>query len=127
MIEYIPQNSVIVMDSASYHSRLVEKASYKFLEKAAIIEWLQCKALNFDDTMMKKELLQIVRRRKAEFKKFLIDEMAKSRGIIVHRLPPYHCELNPIELIWAQVMLPGTTKLLNFKKHGYFWWIHWLM
>lgn len=29
--------------------------------------------------------------------------MALSRGITVLRLPPYHCELNPIELIWAQV------------------------
>lgn len=103
MIEYIPQNSVIVMDNASYHSRLVEKLPTSSWKKAAMIEWLQCKALNFDDTMVKTELLQVVRQHKAKFKKFVIDEMAKGRGIIVHRLPPYHCELNPIELIWAQV------------------------
>lgn len=28
--------------------------------------------------------------------------MALEKGITVLRLPPYHCELNPIELIWAQ-------------------------
>lgn len=29
--------------------------------------------------------------------------MAKTQDKIVLRLPPYHCELNPIELIWADV------------------------
>ncbi|CAG4958981.1 unnamed protein product [Colias eurytheme] len=29
--------------------------------------------------------------------------LAKKYGIEVLRLPPYHCELNPIELIWADV------------------------
>ncbi|CAK1585278.1 unnamed protein product [Parnassius mnemosyne] len=28
--------------------------------------------------------------------------MAAECGVTVLRLPPYHCELNPIELIWAQ-------------------------
>ncbi|KAJ8983152.1 hypothetical protein NQ317_016251 [Molorchus minor] len=28
--------------------------------------------------------------------------MAKARDVTILRLPPYHCELNPIELIWAQ-------------------------
>ena len=29
--------------------------------------------------------------------------MAKASGHEVVRLPPYHCELNPIELAWSQV------------------------
>jgi len=29
--------------------------------------------------------------------------MAKNTGHSVLRLPPYHCELNPIELAWAMV------------------------
>ena len=29
--------------------------------------------------------------------------MAQAAGHKVLRLPPYHCELNPIELVWAQV------------------------
>lgn len=32
-----------------------------------------------------------------------MDELAKEYGIEVLRLPPYHCELNSIELVWAQV------------------------
>ena len=30
--------------------------------------------------------------------KFVVDEMATAVGHEVVRLPPYHCELNPIEL-----------------------------
>nr|CAH7729963.1 unnamed protein product [Callosobruchus chinensis] len=29
--------------------------------------------------------------------------MDREMGFTVLRLPPYHCELNSIELVWAQV------------------------
>ena len=34
---------------------------------------------------------------------YVIDEIAKAAGLEVVRLPTYHCELNPIEMVWAQV------------------------
>lgn len=60
------------------------------------------KKIAFQTTMVKKELLAIVNANKGP-KKYVVDEMAKNRQITVLRLPPYHCELNPIELVWAQV------------------------
>lgn len=33
--------------------------------------------------------------------RYLADEEAKRRGHIVLRLPPYHCQYNPIEMIWG--------------------------
>ena len=103
MIELIPENSVIVLDNASYHSRLLEKLPTTSWKKTDIINWLSKKNIPFEDGMLKKELLKIVQENKSRFKKCVIDEMAKKRGIILLRLPPYHCELNPIELIWAQM------------------------
>ncbi|PSN56834.1 hypothetical protein C0J52_08287 [Blattella germanica] len=43
--------------------------------------------------------------------------MAKEQGKLVIRLPPYHCELNPIELIWAQVKgyVARNNKTFNIK------------
>lgn len=41
--------------------------------------------------------------------------MAKEKGVTVLRLPPYHCELNPIELIWAQVKGYVASKNKSFK------------
>ncbi|XP_046976331.1 uncharacterized protein LOC124542404 [Vanessa cardui] len=53
--------------------------------------------------MVKANLIDIVRQHKREHSdKYVVDEMAMQHGIIVLRLPPYHCELNPIELVWAQ-------------------------
>jgi len=36
-------------------------------------------------------------------------------GHEVIRLPPYHCQYNPIELIWAQVKGEVVTKNSTFK------------
>ena len=36
-------------------------------------------------------------------KRFVIDEMASKKGHQVLRLPPYHCCLNPIEMVWHQM------------------------
>lgn len=36
-------------------------------------------------------------------KEYRTDEIIKDHGHIPLRLPPYLCELNPIELVWADV------------------------
>ena len=41
--------------------------------------------------------------------------MAEKRGITILRLPPYHCELNPIELVWAQVKGEVRRNNVTFK------------
>jgi transposase len=38
--------------------------------------------------------------------KYAIDEEAKKHGIDVLRLPPYNCEINPIEPYWAEIKRP---------------------
>lgn len=103
MLDLIPCGSVIVMDNASYHSRKTEKLPTTAWLKSDIIKWLSEKRLLFEEDLLKKELLAIVNLHKHLYTKYTVDEMAQKRGIIVLRLPPYHCELNPIELVWAQV------------------------
>lgn len=53
--------------------------------------------------MLKSELNEIARKHKKAHERYVVDEMAAERGVTILRLPPYHCELNPIELVWAQV------------------------
>lgn len=53
--------------------------------------------------MVKAELLAIVKRYKSQYETYVVDQLARAAGHQVLRLPPYHCELNPIELVWAQV------------------------
>nr|XP_023024938.1 uncharacterized protein LOC111513011 [Leptinotarsa decemlineata] len=82
MLKFLSADSVVVMDNASYHSRRLEK---------------------FETNSVKKELLAIVKQHKSRFMKYAVEDVAEKYKVTVLRLPPYHCELNPIELIWAQV------------------------
>ncbi|GBP62542.1 hypothetical protein EVAR_21914_1 [Eumeta japonica] len=54
----------------------------------------------YDDNWRKCKLLEVVKNHKSE-PKYQIDEILKSHGHEVLRLPPYHSTLNPIELIWG--------------------------
>lgn len=69
--------------------------------KADIQNWLREKQIFFNENDIKAQLL--TKFNKESYNRKVVDEMAEKKNIIVLRLPPYHCELNPIELIWAQV------------------------
>lgn len=61
------------------------------------------------------ELLEKVRINKKKERVYELDEVAHKAGYEVVRLPPYHCQYNPIELIWAQVKGEVATKNKIFK------------
>ncbi|KAL4118946.1 hypothetical protein QTP88_011824 [Uroleucon formosanum] len=114
-------NSVIVMDNASYHSVKIDKAPSSNTHKADIIKWLTDKGVVIDRPMVIPKLLLMVKRIKPQHQRYVIDELAKSYNHTVLRLPPYHCELNPIELAWSSVknhvrMNNTTYKLPDVKE-----------
>lgn len=96
--------SVVVLDNAPYHSMKCERLPIQSWSKNKIISWLQSKQIPLEsDNMLKRELFDLASKYKGAYDKYVVDEMAKAYNITVLRLPPYHCELNPIELIWSQV------------------------
>lgn len=99
----LDNNCVVVLDNAPYHFRKLEKIPTTASRKTAIQDWLRSKSIQFEETLLKVELLAIVNEHRKKYDKYVIDEMAKAQNKIVLRLPPYHCELNPIELIWAEI------------------------
>lgn len=116
ILEKLPKESVVVMDNASYHSRRLERLPTTSWRKANIQEWLKSKGIDYGGDMVKSELLeQCVKPRKSEYEKYVTEEMAKEYGITVLRLPPYHCELNPIELVWGQVKNSVARQNTTFK------------
>ena len=44
-----------------------------------------------------------------------LDILANERGHQIIRLPPYHCQYNPIELVWAQVKRAVARRNNTFK------------
>ncbi|XP_075740803.1 uncharacterized protein LOC142787056 [Rhipicephalus microplus] len=87
LLPNIPPNSVIVMDIAPYHSVAFEKAPTKSTRKADIQLWLTKKVFRCQRTCIV----------------YRIDTLAATHGHEVLRVPPYHCEFDPIELVWSQV------------------------
>ena len=102
LLKNIPKNSVIIMDNASYHSRQVNKAPTSSSTKNEIKSWLRQNDMDFEEDMLKVELLDVVRR-SCHKRTYVVDELAKEHGHQVLRLAPYQCDLNPIELVWAQL------------------------
>ncbi|KAL4123323.1 hypothetical protein QTP88_015520 [Uroleucon formosanum] len=97
-------NSIVVMDNAPYHSVQTEKYPTSNSNKAVLLEWLNSRGITFDRPMLKAQLLTKVLT-KPRTKSYVIDNLAKDAGHTVFRLPPYHCEFNPIELAWAMVKM----------------------
>jgi transposase len=91
------------MDKTPYHSKKIDKVPTTATKKAEIQQWMRDKNIVYEDDLLKAELLQIVRTHKHLYGDYVVDQMARQAGHTVLRLPPYHCELNAIELVWAQV------------------------
>ncbi|XP_064111448.1 uncharacterized protein LOC135218937 [Macrobrachium nipponense] len=98
----IPARSLIVLDNASYYSKILTKAPVSRSKKSDIVSWLTNHNIAQDPSYTKTELLDVVKQHKY-LQEYEIDKIARDAGHEVLRLPPYHCEFNPIELIWAQV------------------------
>lgn len=80
-----------------------------------ILEWLKSKQIPLDSEGLLKKELFLVSQHRSTYDKNVVDEMAKNHNMTVLRLPPYHCELNPIELIWAQVKGYVAARNTTFK------------
>ncbi|XP_072401042.1 uncharacterized protein [Diabrotica undecimpunctata] len=115
VLQRIEPNSVVVLDNASYHSRLVERIPNMSDSKAVLQNWLKEKSIPYGEDMVKMELMNIIRQHRSTYRQYAVDTMARLHGITVLRLPPYHCELNPIELIWAQMKGYVARENVTFK------------
>ncbi|EFO90677.1 hypothetical protein CRE_08102 [Caenorhabditis remanei] len=86
------RHPVLVIDNASIHTP-IQKIPVSTSTKPVIAEFLESQAERFMSANGGRVVM----------KKYGVDEMAKEYGVIIIRLPPYHCCLNPIELVWGQM------------------------
>lgn len=113
----LPEKSVLVVDNASYHNVQVDRAPSSSAKKEDMQKWLTNHNIPFRADMLKIELLEIVRQNKDRYIRYAVDDILAEQEHTILRLPPYHPELNSIELIWAElknwVALHNTTFNLN--------------
>ncbi|HIE03069.1 MAG TPA: hypothetical protein EYP59_22770, partial [Thiotrichaceae bacterium] len=101
LLPNIPQESFIIMDNAPYHNVLAEySAPTPSCSKKKIYNWLEANKIPCKDDCLKVELVEILRKISPE-PTYEIDVIARESGHEVIRTPPYHPELQPIEVCWA--------------------------
>lgn len=101
LLPNIPSNSLIVMDNAAYHMTLSEhSAPTESCSKSKMKRWLELNKIFCDPNCLKAELVEIIKKVAPE-PTYMIDEIAEKYGHEVVRTPPYHPELQPIEICWG--------------------------
>lgn len=103
LIPNLSPNSVVVIDNAPYHNKLLNPAPTSNDKKAKMESWLVEKGIPYDKDMRKPQLYDLIKKNKDVHKRYVIDEMFKRNNHDVLRLPPYHPDLNPIEMAWAAI------------------------
>ncbi|XP_045450546.1 uncharacterized protein LOC123659374 [Melitaea cinxia] len=102
ILSNLPLNCIVVMDNAPYHCTQINKAPTMSNLKAEMQQWLSNNSIPFEDYWIKPQLYELIKKHKGE-PVYEVDFLLNQHGHEVVRLPPYHCDLNPIEKIWATV------------------------
>ena len=101
LLPNIPNNSNIIMDNASYHNLLSEISPPTTLcSKEKIKIWFNSNDVSYNKDSLKAELIDILEKLSLD-PIYSLDELAKQEGHLVIRTPPYHPELQPIEICWG--------------------------
>lgn len=70
-LEKLPDQAVIVMDNAPYHSRRTEKIPTSASKKIDMQNWLQSKNIQFNPEMIRSELLYLIKQNKSKYNFYL--------------------------------------------------------
>jgi len=76
---------------------------------------LDGKGVIYNKPMIKIRLLELLKKIKPQFNKYRIGEYVKDKNMETLRLPPYHWELNPIELSWFYFKTYIKMNTITFK------------
>jgi hypothetical protein len=96
-------SSLVVLDNASYHNvKTEDTVCPNFSQKKAVLQiYLTQHNIPFSATNTKKVLYEKIKQKKTPVV-YKTDKISNLHGYEVLRTTVRHCELNPIELIWAQ-------------------------
>ncbi|KPI99239.1 hypothetical protein RR46_05423 [Papilio xuthus] len=111
----LEKNSVILMDSAPYHIRRPDIIPNWQWSTNDIERWFSTSGLEYYENSSKVLLLHTIKEAKIEQPPFIIDTMAMKYNIEIIRTPQFHYDLNPINVIWAEIKKIVAKRTLNIE------------
>ncbi|KAK8404000.1 hypothetical protein O3P69_000215 [Scylla paramamosain] len=117
LLPALAEPSVLVQDNAPYHSQLTEETRCPTTgtKKAEIVKWLECRSLPFPPHATRPELLLNCKENRPE-PRYTVDEIIRSWGHEVIRLPPAHPELTAIKQVWGCMKRHVRSTLQRFTR-----------
>ena len=106
---------MVVVDNASYHNVQLNRAPTSGSTSAEMKRWLAEKNITCPPSSLKPDLYDLSKTHKPSHIKYKIDNIFETAGHTGLRLPPYHPDLNPIEMIWGTVKKFLGQKNVTFK------------
>ena len=119
LLPALDEPSLVLLDNASYHTRKDPATTAPTMASKLddMREWLKKKGLAFPEKgpgSHKKDLLEIINANKPP-QEYIVDNLIREYGHEPLRLPPYHCQFNPIELLWGIIKNDVAANNTEFK------------
>ncbi|KAF8386554.1 hypothetical protein PRIPAC_75696 [Pristionchus pacificus] len=93
---------ILLMDNASYHSRVIDKMPTQSDRKTVMANWLKAHDMPCPDGWKKKDMVEALKKlTRKDYNKYVVDTMGEQYGVQVVRTPPYMAEYAPIEFGWS--------------------------
>ncbi|KAF8357855.1 hypothetical protein PRIPAC_92850 [Pristionchus pacificus] len=93
---------ILLMDNASYHSRVINKMPTQSDRKAVMADWLKAHDMQCPDGWKKRDMVEALKKlNRKDYNKYVVDTMGEQYGVQVVRTPPYMAEYAPIEFGWS--------------------------
>lgn len=117
LLPALPPRTVIVIGNAHEKYIKSDKIPSSDSNMEQMKAWLHANNISFSDDMLRPELHQIIKRHASKFRKQkgIIEQQLTERGHSVLRLPPDHPDLNPVDLMWADVKSYVASRNVSFK------------
>ena len=90
--------------NASYHSKYSEDHPKSTWKKAQYAEWLKKRKIRYAKDALRPTLWKLAKEKRENYPAYRLERIAYKYGHEIVRLHChhyYHCQLNPIELIWG--------------------------
>jgi hypothetical protein len=108
-----------MLDNAAYHCVYGEAIPLWYrMKKQECIDYLTAQLINFDPAMSAMKMKQLIKGYITTHVPIEIKRLAEVGGHTILFTPAYHSDLQPIELVWAQVKGKCWLAVLQPKHTG---------